>query len=163
VLQATTENERARILASWLRSSLEAFAPSTQDRLLEESDTVEKTVLERLLAGLLGHAEVASLRPVLDQLVRACAVGDLTPSEACGFFFHLKGALRETLGPAPSPEEAEELERLDSRVDRLALLAFDRALTLRERIAELKRELRGGRTLTPPRGTAPPVGPRPCR
>ena len=73
------------------------------------------------------------------------AIQDFSPAEALVFVFFLKNAVREKL--APHVEEYklfEELLTFESKVDRLALLAFNIYVQCREslydvRVAEIRR------------------------
>ena len=73
--------------------------------------------------------------------VRIRAVQDLSASEAVGFVFLLKQAVRDVL------PGKHGLSGLHDRIDRLTLEAFDRFVACREKIYELRmREVRN-RTL----------------
>ena len=55
------------------------------------------------------------------------------------FIFLLKGIIREILGPAAQETAvAEELAELESKIDAIALRAFDSFIKCREKIYELK-------------------------
>lgn len=62
----------------------------------------------------------------LDAIIRIRAVQDLTPSQAVEFLFLLKPIMREL---APEQDQV----RLADRIDRLALMAFDKYMQCRRR------------------------------
>ncbi len=75
----------------------------------------------------------------LDRIVRVRAVQEFTPSEALGFVFLLKKAVRQTLAQdLHSQDLSEELLTWESRIDKLALLSFDLYLQCRETIFEIR-------------------------
>ena len=132
------------LLAEWLARTLETYPTTSRDFLIGEKDSfrnpVGHTLRERLaslLEGLLGAQEVTDLVPILEPLVRLRAVQDFTPSQALSFLFLLKDVAREEMarrGESASPE----YERLEARVDRLALAAFDLYLRCREEICTIQ-------------------------
>jgi len=75
----------------------------------------------------------------LDNIIRVRAIQDFTPSQAVSFIFLLKKVLREELNREIRENNlAGELLLLESRIDDLALLAFDIFMKCREKIYELK-------------------------
>ena len=83
--------------------------------------------LAELYKGLAGGRDIVDLHEPMDRIVRIRAVQDMRPSDAVGFVFFVKRAVREALdnkGPGQGIEAAE-LTDFESRVDELALLAFE--------------------------------------
>lgn len=90
------------------------------------------TTLARELTGAMNEASVA---PALDAVVRLRAVQDFSPAEAVSFVFELRSLLREEGCPGS--------ELMETRIDELALMAFDTYMKCREQIFELRaKELR---------------------
>lgn len=82
-------------------------------------------VLTRLLAAPEGEESRAAAREALAPMLRVRAVQEFTPSEAVGFVFLAKRAVRqaaEARGVALGPEQLGAIDRL---VDGYGLLAFD--------------------------------------
>jgi hypothetical protein len=71
----------------------------------------------------------------LDAIIRIRAVQDLTASQAVGFVFLLKPILLE-LQPERNPVLLDVL--LNDRIDRLALMAFDKYMQCREQLADIR-------------------------
>jgi hypothetical protein len=75
----------------------------------------------------------------LDSIIRIRSVQEFTPSEVVSFVFQLKSIIREVLG-----ERARELNRagdlavLDERIDRVALIAFDKYMECRQKLFEIR-------------------------
>jgi hypothetical protein len=80
---------------------------------------------------------MASLAPVLDNIVRIRAIQDFTASQAVSFPFLLKQIIRAEFEPDALPY-SEELAALEARIDELALLAFDLYVKCREQVFEIK-------------------------
>jgi len=77
----------------------------------------------------------------LDNIIRIKAIQDFTPSQAISFIFDLKKIVREEFKSDNSGFEdriSEELSKLDSRIDNLALEAFDIYMKCREKIYDLR-------------------------
>ena len=75
----------------------------------------------------------------LDRIVRIRAVQDFTPSQAIGFLFSLKKVLREELQKELQENSMyEELLLLESRIDNMALVAFESYMKYREKVYGLK-------------------------
>lgn len=101
--------------------------------------TVIAPSLTALLDGLIEDVPVDSLRPALDELLRARSVQGLAPSAAVSFVFDLKRVMRQALPPeALASPCSEYLLALDNRIDRLGLAAFDVYVGLREQIFDLR-------------------------
>jgi hypothetical protein len=126
------------IAEQWLARVLRTYPAQTTRFLAEEADPFRNPVgstfkqalgilMEELLVGM-DHDKVTA---ALDSILQIRAVQDFTPGRALEFLFQLKGILRsEQPGPV--------LELLDSRIDELALMAFDLYVKYRERIYEAK-------------------------
>jgi hypothetical protein len=78
-------------------------------------------------------------RKLLDTLIRPRAVQDFTPAGALSVIFSLKEALREEVMEKVLKEEmVEGLLEIESRIDQLALVAFDVYMQCREKVWEVK-------------------------
>ncbi len=81
---------------------------------------------EFLFDALLSGASQEEVGPHLDGIIRIRNVQDFSPAQALAFIFLLKDVVRKELGAlSRSGEAVDELLRFESRVDSLALLAFD--------------------------------------
>ena len=94
-------------------------------------------VFGELLSGDLGDETSAMLEP----LVRIRAVQDFSPGQAVGVVFYVKYAVRDVLrGQLGDKGLLKELLDFETRVDRLALLAFDAYAKCREKVYEMRLE-----------------------
>ena len=80
-----------------------------------------------------------ALHHALDAIIRIRAVQDLTASQAVGFVFLLKPILLE-LQPErnPAARDVPLGVLLNDRIDRLALMAFDKYMQCREQLADIR-------------------------
>jgi hypothetical protein len=127
---------RDPIVEKWIASALQSYPSASVPFLSAEGDPFRNPVghtlrqsLTTLFEELRGDMETERLAPALDALIRIRAVQDLTASQAVGFVFLLKPILREL-----APMDAS----LNDRIDRLALMAFDKYMQCREELADIR-------------------------
>jgi hypothetical protein len=76
--------------------------------------------------------------PFLDGIIRIRAVQDFSPSQAIAFIFQLKKVIREALDKEIGEHQlSDDLLVLESKIDDLALVAFDVYMGCREKIYAL--------------------------
>ena len=104
-----------------------------------------RKIFEALLGGMdpgempSGEMDIEKIRQELHDIVKIRAVGQFSASEAVGFVFHLKEAVRAELAEAlEDPRFRRELAKLESRIDQIALVAFDLFVQCREQVYELR-------------------------
>ncbi|MCL0091586.1 RsbRD N-terminal domain-containing protein, partial [Dehalococcoidales bacterium] len=96
--------------------------------------TISKEI-EVLYEELIDGMNFDKLSTSLDNIIKIRAVQDFSPSQAIAFIFLLKKAVKEEL--------ADEIGgnwwlKFESRIDKLALLAFDIYMKCREKIYQIK-------------------------
>lgn len=129
---------RGPILEQWIAHTIQSYPSAAVAFLSGESDPFRNPVghtvrqsLTILFDQLHGEMDPGCIAPALDAIIRLRAVQDLTASQAVGFVFLLKPILRE-LAPEHDPVWFGE------RIDRLALMAFDKYMQCREQLAEIR-------------------------
>ncbi|NLI82324.1 MAG: hypothetical protein GX443_11675 [Deltaproteobacteria bacterium] len=133
------------ILRSWYEHLLSTYPPETARFMKREPNQFANPVghtirrgMEAVLEGFLQGSGEDSISAPLDSIIRIRAVQSFTPSQAIAFVLHLKWILRDSLREdiMENRVSTAELETWDSRVDRIALLAFDIYMKCRETIYE---------------------------
>jgi hypothetical protein len=138
------EAKSASVLGRWSQLILDTYPPDTARFLRQERDNFVnpvgctiareiKTIYDELRHGM----DPEKLAASLNEIIRIRTVQDFSPSQAIGFVFLLKEAARGALGAAADTASAERAE-FESRVDRLALLAFDIYMECREKVNEIR-------------------------
>jgi len=157
-LTETLIGKRAVILERWLREVLESYPDQSRHFLHQVKDPFANPIgatlskeLATLLDGLLAGSDPASATSPLDAIIKIRSVQGLMPSQALAFIFQLKQIVREVIKETAekefaTPQAAREVLAFDTKVDELALLAFDLYAANREkicaiRIGEMKRSL----------------------
>ncbi|MDI6775765.1 MAG: RsbRD N-terminal domain-containing protein [Syntrophales bacterium] len=138
--------KKAVILKRWCDMILETYPPDAAEFFKQEgsrfANPVGYTILreiESLYGELLEGVDADKISPFLDRIIRIRAIQDFSPSEAVAFVYFLKKVIREELaGEIHERRFYEDLLKFDSRIDELALLAFDTYMQCREKIYEIR-------------------------
>lgn len=132
-IEKLLSEKRAGIIKRWVQLTLETY-PSESRRFLKKrkdrfANPVGTTIareIERLYDAFLKGVDEERISPALEKIIRIQAVQDVTPAQAVSFVFLLKGIIRAELGQEiEKPSNLKALLDVDSRVDALALVAFD--------------------------------------
>ncbi len=115
------------------------FLKKQKDRFANPVGSAISQGIEGLFDELLQGMDSGRVSTFLDNIIKVRAVQDFSPSQAMAFIFLLKKVIREELGGEIQEDGlAEELLRLESRIDILALLSFDIYMKCREKIYEIR-------------------------
>jgi hypothetical protein len=137
---------RSEALDRWRGLVLDSYPVEAARFFRAEKDSFKNpvgqsihTATETLLDGVLLEGGGDGIPEALEGLVRIRAVQDFSPSEAVAFVFLLKRAVREVLAEASEGEPpAAVLRDLETRVDGLALSAFETYSRCREELFEIR-------------------------
>ncbi len=138
---------RPVILRRWFDMILEGYPAQTRDFLKGKKDQFENPVgktiysgIEGIYDGLLSGKAPDELSRFLDNVIRVRAVQEFSASQAVAFIFSLKRVVREEIqgeGAEPNASVLDLLE-FESKIDALALRAFDIFMGCRERLYEIR-------------------------
>ena len=141
-------NNKAAIIDTWFKRIIGTYPEDSQRYFLSEKDDFANPVgssishgMNTLFDALCSGAELNSeeIYSFLDRIIRVRAVQDFSPAQAVAFVFTFKEIVRETLGrELQRPEILGQLLTFESRVDTVALLAFNNFMQCREKIYELR-------------------------
>lgn len=145
MLSESLAGKRNSIIRKWLELVAQTHPAGTN--LLQDTDRFTNPV-RYIFAGALetlydevieGRADSEESRKALEDMLKVRAVQDFTPGQAVGFVFLMKQAVRESLqSELKDHRTAEDLARLENRIDQLALAAFDTYMKCREQIFEVR-------------------------
>ncbi len=148
MLKDLLEKKRSQIVKRWLELIFDTYPPDSSKFLMTQGNRFANPVgstisnaVEKLYDGVVQGVDSQSeeICLLLDDIVRIRAVQEFSPAHAVGFIFLLKRAVREALDrEIQHNEPARELLTFESRIDNLALLAFDIYMQCRERIYEIR-------------------------
>ncbi len=115
------------------------FLKQEKDRFANPVGYTISQEIETLYEGLLQGVASDKLITSLDNIIRIRAVQDFSPSQAVSFVFRLKQAIRDELDKEIHEGQiSKELLKFESKIDELALLAFDIYMKCRENIYEIR-------------------------
>jgi hypothetical protein len=138
---------KTAIIKNWFTLAVETYPPDTASFLKRQKDPfanpVGKTIsrgLEALFNELLlkemDHETIISF---LDPIIRIRAIQNFSPSQAVSFIFLLKKTIRENIKKGISEEQLfNELLLFESKIDQLAMIAFNLYMQCKEKIYDLK-------------------------
>jgi len=134
------------ILKRWLDLILETYPADTAALMRKDKNQFTNPVgstisqeIEVLYKGLLEGKNSEGFSASLNSILKIRSVQDFSPSNAVGFIFLLKKAMEETLKREIRKEPMrEEWLKFLSRIDELALHAFDIYMDCREKICEIR-------------------------
>lgn len=137
---------RGAIISKWFDSAIQAYAPDTAAFIKSQKDQFANPVGSHTLKGvevlfdqLLGDMDGSAITTYLDPIMRIRAVQNLTPARATAFIFSLKNILIDMFGKnLQDAGMMKQFLEVETRIDRLALAAFDIYMACREKIYELK-------------------------
>lgn len=145
-LEKHLAQKKARIVGRWLDLIFETYPADSQRFLRKQKDrfanpvgtTISKEI-ENLYDELIGGLEPHGGSPPLDRIIRIRAIQDFSPSQALSFVFLLKRAIKEEIQKEILEDRlSEDLWTMGSRIDDLALFAFDIYMNCREKLYEIK-------------------------
>ena len=145
-LKDLIEGKRSVILERWFDAIIETYPTDATGFLKKQKDRFNNPVghtisqgTESILDVLIGGRELAEDLPFLNDMIKVRAIQDFTPSKAMIFIFLLKKVVREVLEKEIRQNQIyDALYRFESKVDDLALFAFNIYVKCREQICELK-------------------------
>jgi len=145
-LEKILSEKRSVIVDRWLDRVFETYSEDSRRFLRKQKDRFANPVgttltrdIGNLYEGLLREVDRERITPVIDRIIRIRAIQDFCPSEAISFIFMVKEIIREELRKELQEETlAREIAVIESRVDELALIAFDIFIQCREKIYEMK-------------------------
>jgi len=116
------------------------FLKQEGDRFLNPVGATFSEELDAIYQELLEGMNEERLSSRLSNIIKIRSVQDFPPSQAIGFVFLLKRAIREELRGIKEDNVLRELVEFDLKIDKLALLALDIYAECREKIYQLSLE-----------------------
>lgn len=137
---------KSAIVDSWVQNILESYPSDSADFLKSQKNpfanpvghTISSTA-EKVFDELVGTCNSERIRSILNDLVRIRAVQEFPPSLAIGFVFDLKAVIvDEVRRDRGEHTNLESLAELDSKIDAIALMAFDLYMESREKLFRIR-------------------------
>jgi uncharacterized protein YerC len=137
---------KTAIIKDWFTLAVETYPPDTASFLKRQKDPfanpVGRTIsqgLEALFNELLKEMDHETIISFLDPIIRIRAIQNFSPAQAVNFIFLLKKAVRENIKKeTPKEQLFNELLLFESKIDKLAMVAFNLYMQCKEKIYDLK-------------------------
>ena len=145
-LRDLLKERKSAIVEKWFDAILATYPMDTSGFLKNQRDQFANPIghtfskgIESILSTLIEGDTFAEGLPFLEDIIRVRAIQDFTPAKALNFIFMLKTIVREELEKEIRQGQiSSALLGFESKIDDLALLAFDIYVKCREQIYELK-------------------------
>lgn len=145
-LKEVFEKKKSEIATRWFDAIIETYPTDNSGFLKKQKDRFLNPVgytftqgINSILDGLINGEEIKDSASMLNDIIKVRAVQNFSPSKAMGFIFVLKKIIREEVNKEIRQNQInEELLRFESRIDDLALFAFDIYAKCRDQLSELK-------------------------
>ncbi|MCP4570487.1 MAG: hypothetical protein GY841_23130 [FCB group bacterium] len=147
MLTSILKQKKQAVLDGWFSQIIDTypsgstkFLAGEKDRFANPVGSTFRTELEIVYDAFLSDMNTECVAASFDRINRIRAVQDFSASQAVAFIFFLKTVIRRELAEEISGESGitEEILALESRIDTLALLAFDSFMLCRERLFEVR-------------------------
>ena len=146
MLATFLKQNRADIIEQWIKCVFETYHPETSKFLRSLRDRFSNPVgftvsaeIANLYDEVIGTMNGESIANSMDSIVRIRAVQDFSPSQAVAFVFGLKKVIKDSLsGVSADGELLLDLFELESRIDHLALAAFEAYMQCREKVHQIR-------------------------
>lgn len=126
------------ILASYPNDK-SGFLMNQQDRFANPIGYTFTTGIDGILEVLVKGEDFSESISFLEDIIKVRAIQDFSPAKAMAFIFQLKTIVREALGKDIGQSQINlALLEFESKIDDLALTAFDIYVKCREQIYELR-------------------------
>jgi hypothetical protein len=146
MIQDLLKENKATILERWFHLILESYPANTAAMMRKDKNQFTNPVgstlsreIDVLFKNLCAGSQDETCQSSLDSILKIRSVQDFSPSKAVGFIFLLKKAIGETLkNEVCKGSVMDEWLEFQSRIDDLALQAFDIYMDCREKICEIR-------------------------
>ncbi|MCP4599467.1 MAG: hypothetical protein GY847_02840 [Proteobacteria bacterium] len=140
------KKKKGAIADKWLDRTFMTYPSETFTFLGREKDRFANPVGHTLSEGIRGIVDVlidgtdlSEIGSHLEAIIKIRSVQGLSSSKAVSFIFLLKKVIWEELKKdSKNPSVVKELLNLDTRIDEVALLAFDVYVSCREKLYEIR-------------------------
>jgi hypothetical protein len=176
MLKDLLEEKQSAIIRRWLADTFATYSSGASEFFQHTQNPFTNPVGNALRKGITGIFECLlaekpdeSIRVYLNDVIKIRAVQEFSPSQALSFIFLLKNAIRAEIGVAvDNPELTMDLAKFESKIDRVALLAFEVYMNCREqvftlRVNEVKRSVSAIMTRFNRNGIKPDLASEPAR
>ena len=146
MLKELLSNRKSTIVNNWVQLIVETYPPETSKFLRLQKDRFSNPVgftisdnAEKLFNEIINDYDIEIIKTSLNEIIKIRAVQDFTPSQAVGFISLLKEVINAELHQELIDKKFfDQFNLIESRIDKLTLLAFDLYMEAREKIFRIR-------------------------
>ena len=138
-------NKKPSIIENWVKLIIETYPPETSKFLRSQKDRFSNPVgyaitscAENIFDEIINENNIERIKNSLNDIIKIRAVQNFLPSNAVEFVIFLKKVIREELKEFYEGKTLQEFLQLESRIDRVALIAFDLYMEAKEKIFQIR-------------------------
>ena len=115
------------------------FLKSKKNQFSNPIGHVITTNAEKIFDELINKRDFENIKSLLDEIIKIRAVQSFSPSQAIGFLFDLKKAIRDELEVELMEKTiSDELLNFESLIDQVMLLSLDLYMESREKVFKIR-------------------------
>ena len=134
------------ILRNWIQSIFDTYPVETSSFLSEQKNQFSNPVghiisdaAKNIFESILNGNQDLEIKIFLNDIIKVRAVQNFLPSEAAGFILSLKNIIRGELGQEIRDKNLfDDFWKIETEIDKVALIAFDLFMEAREKIFQLR-------------------------
>jgi hypothetical protein len=141
------------LIKTWVDQVLDSygspeFFKKQKDRFANPIGATISESLPKLYSVLVENRDLAEATKPLEDIIKIRAVQDFAPSQAVSFVYQFKNIVRQELAKEKDANEIlTSLAPFETRIDKVALMAFDFYMNCRERLHQIRvNEVMSGRS-----------------
>ena len=146
MLRELLEQRKSSIIDKWVQKVIDSYPPeslkffkSQKDRFANPIGYAISNSAAKVFDELVNANDPGTIRQALTEVINIRAVQAFPPSDAVQFVFALKKVVRDEIGGEIRDTKAHaELVDFESRIDMMALIAFDLYMESRERVFQIR-------------------------
>jgi len=137
---------KSSIVSKWIKLILDSYSTESSNFFNLEKNQFSNPVgniisnnAASIFDEIVGSRDFDKITLLLTDIIKMRAIQDFSPSEAVGFIFPLKKMIREELSMEINQQKLfDEFAKLESEIDRVALIAFDLYMESREKVFQIR-------------------------
>ena len=147
------KKNKTEIIKNWTRFILETYPVEVSKFLEMKKDRFSNPVgfaisntAESIFNEIVGERDFEKIKLLLNDIIKIRAIQNFSPSSATEFIFSLKKVMRDEIEDELSEKKnVVEFSKLESVIDRIALIAFDLYMEAKEKVFKIRvNEIKAG-------------------
>ena len=139
-------NKKEAIVRKWIDLILNSYPAEAANFLKLKKNQFGNPIghtittnAEKIFDELINDCDFEKIKFLLDEIIKIRAVQSFSPSQALGFLFDLKKAIRDEFTSELSEKTiSDELSKFDLLIDQMVLIGFDLYMGSREKVFKIR-------------------------